>query len=428
MKHPFLFFIFLISINFYSQNYNLPKPKELKYLDLFIEQPKELPFFEIPDNFNPKNLKIKSIISPDETIEYDFNGNILSEQKKDNFYTTERSYIYNNNTLVEKKTFINANKEKIDKKIKEDAAELRRQVDRNGRGSVATVGINDNYNKVIINKVTLDKRNRLISYSYQEFKIENSVKELLSDDAYNISYEKGKVSEIKSKSDIEKYYYKGNFIIKKEYYHLATNSYSQEIKIIFSFNYDKNKNLTAIWYDNTRSTKGKIDSHDKYLVDSANYDNQNRIIWKGTNRSFITYKYDIKNNITESIYTNSNKLDTKREYEYNNENKIAKITEIKYRYKKNDIIPTFIKTFLYQDNLLKVIQESSPNYPGSKTTFEYNDKAEIIRSSKYEPKRLSDHNTANNEYQLNSETKYTWEGKMLTIERKYQQPVKYTFY
>lgn len=421
MKKIFLFFVCVFGINLHAQYYSLQKPPELKFLDLIIEDPKESSFFEEREDFNSKEFKIKSKLSDDRLTEYDNIGNIIRE--KDNLYDTKSTYTYKNKVLIEKKTITVANKENISKQEKEEQQEIERIQPRrlnNDDVSVVEKTLYTPYNKESFQTVDLDKNNRIISFSYKEYKTDINKKELISDASYNVSYSNHKISEIQSKNETEKYYYDKDLLVKKEYFKSALNLFSQDKKEIFYYHYDRKNNLMAIWRDETVSRNGTIDGHSYGIIDSANYDDKNRVIWKGSKTRFKTYKYDSKNNVIESSMLNGNKLFLKNEYQYNPQNQIIKTLQTHSNNEKEPF--HYSKTFLYDKNLLKEIQVGND----SKTTFEYNESRDLIKVNKYR-KPYPEKDKPEVEFRLESETKYTWGEKSLLMENR-SSTLKYTFF
>lgn len=418
MKYIFFLLFIIFSIKSFSQSYELQKPKELKYLDLKIQRPIEIPFYA-EDYFLPKDLKIKTKTFYNKIEEYDIKGNMLREEENNKLYKSNITYTYNNNILIKKVKTVIGNKEKIKREQEKTEEEIRRNAKSNGVYTTVNLETED---KETINIVNLDKNNKIISFSFKNYNLKDGKKELKAEDSYQVIYKGNQISEIKGKFNSEKYYYNGKLLTKKVCHNEGT---SQTITETYSYQYDERQNLVSISISQIYSMNKFTQEDKKRVLDSANYDSKNRIIWQGLDNRFTTFKYDKKNNITESIFTNRNKLDDKKEYQYNDENELIKITNTQFRSEKNGNVPVFSKTFVYKNHLLKEILRSNGDILQNKIIYDYNEDGHIIKISEYNIDKSK--NEANQEF-LNSETNYSWNGKTMTIESKYGQPIIYTFY
>ena len=422
MKYLFTVFIFLVSIKSFCQHYQLEKPKELKYLDLMIERPSEIPFFA-EDFFLPKDLKIKSQTDGNNLVEYDILENKILEKKISTFGEVETTYKYKNGILIEKHFLNKPNLENI-KKENEREERFRKTRAYSPNDVYASVQYNT-FEEEFIEKINSDKKNKITSFSYQAFKNEVGKKELVSEDIHQVLYKGNKVVEITGKSKSEKIFYTGNQITRKETVYIPKGVYPQISYENYIYLYDKNENLISI-YSDQKYVQGEFIQVDKRrLMDSANYDNKNRVIWKGTKDRFTTFKYDKKNNVIESLSTKYKKLEEKNEHQYNDDNQILKQTNTVYRNERNGNIPVYSKTFVYKNNVLKEILKTSGDILQNKIIYNYNDDGHITKISEINI------NKSNNEGQdevTNWEKNYSWNGKTMTIESKYGQPIIYTFY
>lgn len=419
MKKILLFFVCAISVNLYSQYYSLKKPSELNFLDPIIEKPKEFSFHEQKEYFNSKEFKIKSKLISDKLTEYNVNGNIISE--KNDLFNKKITYTYTGKILTEKKTITIANKKNISKKEQQQDKEINRQTLNSVGSTMVSKSVYISDNREELETIDLDKNNKIIAFFYKDYKIDDaSKKALISDNSYKVSYNNGKISEINSKNKTEKYYYERDLLIKKEYLEAASNLFSQDKKEVYSYHYDTRKNLIAIWRDETVSRNGNIDGHSFYRIDSASYDNKNRVIWQGSKNSFKTFKYDSKNNILEVSDSRDNKIYLKNEYVYNSQNQIEKASIIFYKNEKEE--GRLFKNFIYNNDLLKEIQTGNDQ----KTVLDYNDKKDLIKVSEYR-KPYQEKDKPPVDFRLDSETKYIWGTKSLSTENKYSS-TKYTFY
>lgn len=409
-----------MSINLYSQDYSLKKPLELNFLNPVIEKPKEFSFYEQKEYFNSKELKIKSKSVGDRLTEYDANGNIIIQ--KDNLYDTKITYTYKGKVLSEKKTIKVANTKNIRNKEEQQTEEISRQTQNSNGSTVVSKTVYLSDNTEAFETVDVDRNNNITAFSYKEYKTYNTnKKELTSDNSYTVSYSNGKISEIDSKNESEKYYYDKDLLVKKEYSKTPANYLlPQDRKEIYSYHYDTKKNLIAIWRDETVSRNGNIDGHSFYIIDSASYDSKNRVIWKGSENSFRTYKYDSKNNVLEVSDVRDHKIYLKNEYIYNAQNQIEKASIIFYKNEKEE--GRLFKNFIYDKNLLEEIQTGNDE----KTVFDYNGKSDLIKLTDYK-KPYQEKDKPPVDFKLVSETRYIWGNKSLSVENRYST-IKYTFY
>lgn len=418
MKKIILFLFCDISILINSQDYSLKKPSELQFLDPVIKQPKEFYFTEKTEYFNTKGFKIKSKQTRDRLTEYDIKGNIVTE--KDNLYDKKISYNYKNKILVEKKITSVANRENIRREEDQEDREISRQIS-NGANTVAKSNYLS-YNTESLEITDLDKNNNIAAFSYRDYKTDNAgKKKLLSDNSFAISYNNSKISEISSKNETEKFVYDKDLLVKKEYSKKATNYLlAQDVKKIFSYHYDKKKNLIAVWHDETVSRNGKVDAHSFYRIDSAKYDDKNRIIWKGSNDNFTTYKYDSKNNVAETSIVRNSKMFLKNEHIYNSQNKIGKSSIVFFKDGKEE--NRLVIAFIYDKDLLREILQGN----NRKTVLDYDAERNLLKQSEYS-KPYQEKDKPPVEFRLESETNYIWGDKFLSVENKYST-TKYSFY
>lgn len=428
----YIIFIFL-SIFCSAQKYTLDKTKEFVYPELKIESPIDhLKMFRFFRNYEPENYKIKSRFLDNILTEYDINGNIVSETSKDfNLYQKKTNFKYNNGILIEKITTSKADKEKIKRKNEESEREAKRDIKKN---RIATVANFDAEDTESIYSAELDKKNRIISTKYENYKISNGEKQLSNEISTQIEYSGNKIKKIisgNSKNFYEvNYFYDGNILTKTESLNGGTNVYQQRKKTQ-NYTYDKQKNLVAIYEIQQYYINGKTnDSNKPRLIDSANYDNKNRIIWHGNKYRYETFKYDKNNNVVEYTKFDKDKsgetLKMKQEYEYDNKNNIIKYSENDNRFSS----PHFTaQNFTYVNGLLKQTQNSSEKFPiGAKTVYEYNDKNLLIKKSEYIPTRFKDKNAPENQFELREVTRYIYGDKTLIIKGENGTIAEYVFY
>jgi hypothetical protein len=417
MKKILLFVVFAFSLQLHSQYYSLKKPLELKFLDPLIETPKEFSFNEQKEYFNTGKLKIKSKLIENKLTEYDVNGNIIRE--KDNLYDKKITYTYKNKVLAEKKSVIATNKKNITEKEQQEDREISRQI--NNGATMVSKGVYLSDDKESLETVELDENNNITAFAYKDYTNDHAnKKDLTSDNSFKVSYDNGKISEIFSKNETEKLYYDKGLLAKKEYSKTALNSLSQDRKEIYTYHYDNKKNLIAIWRDETASRNGKVDAHSFFMIDSANYDSKNRVIRKGSKDSFTIYKYDTNNNVTETSDIQNNIISSKKEYVYNSQNQIERADVIFYKNGKEE--GRLFKIFIYDKNLLKEIQEGNDR----KTVLDYDNKGNLIKLSEYR-KPYQEKGKPPVDFRQESETKYIWGNRSLSVENKYLT-IQYTFY
>ena len=431
-----ILFLLLSSIFYSAQNYTLDKSKELVYPELKIESPvNHLTMFIFSRDYNTVNTNnIKSILSNNKLTEYDINGNIIRETKNDRLYEKKIIYKYKGDNLIEKRILSKVNKNNIEKEIKEQNRKAEQDIKRNGVATIENLKSEDEEN---IYSVELDKKNRIISTSWKDYKIINGDKKIVKDKTTRIEYSGDKITKIRtgdSESFFEgNYLYDGNLLIEKTSINGGTDAiHYQQTKKINKYLYDKRNNLIAIYDVDEYYINGKrTDENKLWLRDSANYDEKNRIIWHGYKYRYETFKYDKNDNVIEFSKFNKDKsgekLDLKQEYQYNKNNNIIKFTEIDYR----TTTPRFsIQTLIYKNNLLKEIQNSSDKIAiGVKIVYEYNDRNQVIKKSEFVPKQFSDKNAKENEFDLRDETIYLYDSKSLHIKNKNGNTLaEYTFY
>ncbi|MBP0613273.1 hypothetical protein J8J42_09455 [Chryseobacterium sp. cx-311] len=422
MKYFYSILFIFLSLKSFCQNYHLEKPKELKYLDLIIERPKEPPTFTA-DLILPKNLIIKTIVSDDGLQEYDPTGKIVQELKNTDFYKTKTTYTYNKNILVEKVITIKGDKEKIAQAQEQMGNREKIRLNADGEAPYTTIVLEAD-DREYINKVNLDKKNTIIGFSYKEFYVKGPKKEVRSDNSYEVIYNGNQVSEIRGTQKSEKYFYTGKLLTKKVCINVPKEPSSQTTTETYFYQYDGKQNLVSIGLSKKYRLYENAWEESKRTLDSAGYDTDNRVIWHGLKGRFTTFKYDQNNNVTESVYTNYNELDSKKEYTYNTENEVTEIRLTNYKMLRNGIAPVFTQTFLYENHLLKEIQNSN----NSKVVYEYNKNGLITKISRYNVDPSGTNKRGDNVEYKSSETTFTWNGKTMTVEAKYRQPVIYTFY
>ena len=436
MKEKSILFLLLFSIICHAQNYTLDKSKEFIYPELKIESPvDQFKMFIFARDYNTLNTeKIKSVFSNKTLTEYDIKGNIIRISSSDKFYDKTTILVYRNGILTEKKMMSKVHKENVEKKIKEQNKKAQADMERNG---IATVENLESEDTESIYKIELDKKERIISKSWKDYKIIDGEKNLIKDSNTKIEYSGNKITSIKTGNSEsffeEKYFYDGNLLIGKEGIDGGTDAFRyQKTKTIHKYLYDKRKNLIALYDVNEYYINGKRSDDNKLsLRDSAIYDEKNRIIWHGYKYRYETFKYDNNDNVIEFSKFNKNKLEEKlnlkQVYEFDTKNNIIKFTEIDFR---TTSPYSSVRKLIYKNGLLKEIQNSSEKTPiGGKFVYEYDDKNRLTKKSEFVPKRFLHKNAKENEFDLGDETTYLYGNKSLVVKNKYGNTIaEYTFY
>ena len=122
-----------------------------------------LPENDINDYSKLYNKKIKKIIIGKTIIEFDINGNVISEINSDSNSTTTILYRYTNNILVEKEKRTTIDTKNIEKRVLDNSNYIK---ENEKKGEKITVVTDYNYNNEFeFYKAILDKKkNRITSY------------------------------------------------------------------------------------------------------------------------------------------------------------------------------------------------------------------------------------------------------------------------
>lgn len=315
-----------------------------------------LPENDINDYSKLYNKKIKRKIIGKTIIEFDINGNVISEINSDSNSTTTILYKYINNILVEKEKRTTIDTKNIEKRVLDNSNYIK---ENEKKGEKITVVPIYNYNNEFeFYKAILDKKkNRITSYLIEkkEEDAKTSIKK------YNIFYNQDKIIEISEDNGEKKqYFYKNNLIEKIEYLH---NNDKRKTNFTTYFIYDLNNNLTLIKGIRKTIYNDKI-SENKFIKDSAVYDNKNNLVWaynvndylaanQNQKNHYITYKYNDNNKIIESTKFENGIEMIKSSYSYEN-NLLKEIKQIH----KGDYILT--KKYKYNDGKLVEFTESDP--------------------------------------------------------------------
>lgn len=311
---------------------------------------------EINDYSKLFNKKIKRKIIGETIIEYDINGNVISEIEAGSHSTSKTLYKYINNILVGKEKINIISDSKYLEKGNLDNSNYFKENEKNGIEINAVLDYNNN-NRFEIYKAILDKKkNRITSYS-----IEKKEDGEISIKNYNIIYDQDKIIEISAdQGEKTKYFYKNNVIDRVEYF---KNNKQTKTNSTTYYIYDLNDNLTLI-----KGIRKTIHSdkmlENEFIKDSVVYDNKNNLTWaynvsdylapnQNQKNYYITYKYDDNNKITELIKFEKGKEIIKSFYSYEND----LITEIKQIYQGDYI---HIKNYKYIDGKLAEFKEINP--------------------------------------------------------------------
>lgn len=405
MKPIILFYFLFFSVfsfgQFQSPEAKIDLPK-IKFPEYILDYPKSL------------NKKLKKSIIDNTTKEYDENENIIKETVIEDNTTKVTTFDYKKNVLLKKETITTSDEEKI-KRANE------RAIQESERLNYSEVAVQDVINSKNIYLAKLDRKKRVDYFStISENKKSNGTYTRNVIDS-EVLYEKNQIVEIKSKNQIEKFFYDKNLLLKKET--TRTQGESKEVKSEECV-YDTNKNLIAIYLKTINIFKDKI-TYDNYSVkDSAVYNENNKLIWQGNKKRFTTYKYDKNNNVTEQFQYYYGKEYLKEELEYEN-NQIVKYTRTIYIEKKDKEIEKSVSITTYKYDETRLIEHFITNLKTDyekQSTYEYDDQKrlkKIIDSIRYSKK--------SNRIE-HSETIFNYTPNALQVTEKYGNVKKYEFY
>lgn len=386
----------------YSAQFSSPQLK--------IERPKkEIPTLELQILIK-KDRKIKKISNKNgkDFTEYDINGNLIKKVTERDLFTITENYQYKNGILIKKTTTEIANEEEIKK-------ENERNMKRNESVSV----FYKTENKEHIYSATLDHKNRILSYQNQKTITDENNNKNTNIQAYSVSYIKNKISEINAEDYHLKLFYEGKNLVKEIE---NSKNYYQHTRKIYDYSYDKNNNLIVIKFTKDYSQDGiKYDKQNTYTLDSANYDNKNRIIWAGTKNKYSTYKYFPNGRISEINNFEKQVNISKTEFFYEDD-LLTKLLEISYTHKKiNPVI--FTSEFKYDKNRNLIEQKSySP--------FSKEDYIQLLEYEEGKPIKYTDYYAKENDENLKTDydQRVIYEKDYTIIDYKYGKKIYYEFY
>jgi len=383
---------------------------QFKSPQLKIERPnKDIPTLEL-EILIKKDKKIKKISDKNgkDFTEYDLNGNITKRVNARDLSTITENYEYKNGVLIKKTTTEIANEEEIKK-------ENERNMKRNESVSV----FYKTENKEHIYSTTLDHKHRIISYQNQNIITDENNNKNTYTKVYSVSYIKNKISEITSEDYHLKFLYDGKNLVKEIE---NSKNYYQHTRKIYDYSYDKNNNLIAIKFTEEYSQDGiKYDKQNTYTVDSASYDNKNRIIWTGTKNKYSTYKYFPNGKLSEINNFEKEVQTSKTEFFYE-DNLLTKLLEISYTHKKiNPLIST--TEFKYDKNRNAI--ESKSYSPFSKEDY-----IQLIEYEEGKPIKYTDYYAKKNDENLkiDYDKRVIYEKDYTIIEYKFGKKLYYEFY
>lgn len=406
MKLNFLFYLLLFSTFSFGQ-FQSPEAKII------------LPEINFPehnlDYLKSFNKKLKKSIIDRKTKEYDVHGNIIKETEIEDNTTKITTFEYKNNVLIKKETTTTSDEEKIKRANERAIQESKRDND------ITAIAIQNADNSKNIYLANLDKKNRVISFSNSyETKRENGTYYKNFTEA-EVLYEKNKIVEVKSKNQIEKFFYDKNLLLKKETTRIQGES--KEVKSE-EYLYNANKNLIVIYQKTCNSFKDKITYNNSFVKDSAAYNEYDQLIWQGDKKRFTTYKYDANNNVSERFQYQFGKEYVQEEFEYKNHQLVKMIRTI-YSHKKDKEVEknTSLITYKYDGTKLKEhYQTDSKTSYEMLITYEYDDQnrlKKIADSRKYSKSNMN----------INfSETIFNYSPNSLQVTEKYGNVKKYEFY
>lgn len=396
----FWFLLFFSTISF--GQFQSPEPKMI------------LPELKLPENnlnyLKSYRKKVKKSIIDKKTTEFDEEGNVIKEIIVDFPIKKTILYNYSNGVLVEKSTTSEANSQALNRLNSET---LIREADQNA------VALYEDVNQTELYKAILDSKNRVISFTNEtNYKDNKPIKTRKSISETSVVYDNNAIVEIKKSNATEHYFYDKNLIVKKELTQTQGPTKNIETDI---YTYDKNKNLIAIHHSSQIFYPNKPVRENRFLKDSAVYNNKNQLIRSGTKIRHITYQYDSKNNLTERFQFIDEKPYLKEELVYTN-NLVTKhiTTHFNTAPKENSIITT---TYDYKnDSLINQETQGSSAKFCEKITYQYDSKTRIEKVSKYT--RIG---TAN-PYKPSSEKRWEYTENSLKIIGSYGDINIYEFY
>ncbi|MFY7740710.1 MAG: hypothetical protein ACOVQC_09350 [Flavobacterium sp.] len=405
MKLNFLFYLLLFSTFSFGQ-FQSPEAKII------------LPEVKLPehnlDYLKTLNKKLKKSIIDRKTKEYDVHGNIIKETEIEDNTTKITTFEYKNNVLVKKETITTSDEEKIKR-------ENERAIQESERLKYSEVVVQDATNSKQIYLATLDRKNRVDFFStiFENKKSNGTFTRNVTE--AEVLYEKDKIVEVKSKNQIEKFFYDKNLLLKKETTRIQGES--KEVKSE-EYLYNANKNLIVIYQKTSNSFKDKITYNNSFVKDSAAYNEYDQLIWQGDKKRFTTYKYDANNNVSERFQYQFGKEYVQEEFEYENHQLVKMIRTI-YSHKKDKEVEknTSLITYKYDGTKLKEhYQTDSKTSYEMLITYEYDDQnrlKKIADSRKYSKSNMN----------INfSETIFNYIPNALQVTEKYGNVKKYEFY
>ena len=395
--------LYLVSISCFAQ-FKGPEPT--------ITKP-EIAIPEYQINFEKGiDRPLKKIIEDKTTTEFDEKGNIIKLTEKDVTSTKTTTYVYKNNVLIEKNTASLSDSKRVQSL---NAEEIRNSQINNESTAIFMTDVNS----TSIYKATLDHKNKVISYSYENATLDNETTKATNKKMlYNIVYDKDNVVEINSDNSYKaKYYYENKLLTKKET--IQGNDNETE-----DYSYDNNKNLTVKRTNKWSSYKGKIFNQYATVIDSTVYNNNNKIIWNGYKQRFTTYKYDDNNDVIERLQYANGKESIKEEYFYDNR-LITKMVMTLYNSRLNgtEVMTT---NYSYANGKLKeYTQTTSYNTSEKNCVYEYDESNRIIKITEYS-KYVN--KSGQRQTRVSNEQKFIYTPNSITLQGMYSSIKKYEFY
>lgn len=404
--------LIFISYIFSNFSYGQFKSPEIKIIE---------PEIKLPENqlnyIKMFNKKLKKTIIDKKTTEYDESGTINKEIINDNPYKKTITYSYKNNIVIKKNIISEANSDEIKKSNFRTLRE---------KANESEVAIYDDRNDTESYHAILDKKNRIISYTIEKSNKDNNSNKT-SNYSYqtNILYDKNKIIEINRNNYKENYFYDKNVILKKEITQTQGETKNIETE---EYLYDINKNLITIKLNKKTIFKEKTTYENNFTKDSASYDSKNRILRKGDKRNYTTYKYDSNNTLIERFQYQFGKEYSKEEFNYEN-NQMVNVTRTIFIKKNKDDQEqnSTITTYQYKgDQLVSYEISDSKKSFEKQISYDYDNENKLIKittnTTFYYPKT----NYLPRTEKL--ETRFNYTSNSLQITEPYGNVKNYEFY
>ncbi len=415
-KHLIIIILLCYASSLYSQQSEAVSFEQFIYKEPKIERPYT---YQLPSNIEAYPLhdfQIKSMLTNNELTSYDSLGRIKSQVIKESTRKKTTLYIYENDILIQKKIIIEANKQNANRQ--NNAARLEAEKDT----EMSTYEWNDTNNYLILHTAEVNANKQIIAHTKTEYKTYQNKKKRISETQYKVTYTpEGHLKTIESLKETIYFSFKNGLLVQKEVWKAGPY---QDVKEIYNYLYDNNKNLVSIKKTAVYGKGERIDAQSTTLLDSATYDNKNRIVKKSIYEGYILYKYDENNNITQyQFFQKPNELFEQNDYTYNNQNQLKTFKNSFYKNNKLNYYQNY--TFSYKDTMLKeiVFTSSFHNNTPQKILYQYDEKKQLVSINIYNLKNMED------QYgEIKKEIMYQLKDKKLEIIVNYSVESVITFY